>query len=72
MLTDIYLAVGRTDEAIERFADFGARHQYGLFLYVLFLQGRGREKKSRLIFEDMARGAPHLSSRERRDNRAWM
>lgn len=50
-----------------RFADFEARYQYGLFL-----RGAGREKDARLVFEDIAGEAPHLSSRERRDNRAWI
>lgn len=50
-----------------RFADFEARYQYGLFL-----RGAGREKEARLVFEDIADEAPHLSSRERRDNRSWI
>ena len=50
-----------------RFADFEARYQYGLFL-----RGTGRGKEARLVFEDIAGEASHLSSRERRDNRAWI
>jgi hypothetical protein len=50
-----------------RFADFEARYQYGLFL-----RRTGREKEARLVFEDITGEAPHLSSRERRDNRAWI
>ncbi|HTI94358.1 MAG TPA: PLDc N-terminal domain-containing protein [Puia sp.] len=50
-----------------RFADFEARYQYGLFL-----RGAGREKEARLVFEDITGEASHLSSRERRDNRAWI
>ena len=50
-----------------RFADFEARYQYGLFL-----RGSGREKEARLVFEDITGEASHLSSRERRDNRAWI
>jgi len=50
-----------------RFADFEARYQYGLFL-----RGTGRVKEARLVFEDIAGEASHLSSRERRDNRAWI
>lgn len=50
-----------------RFADFEARYQYGSFL-----RGSGREKEARLVFEDITGEASHLSSRERRDNRAWI
>ena len=50
-----------------RFADFEARYQYGLFL-----RGMGREKEARLVFEDITGEASHLSSRERRYNRAWI
>jgi len=50
-----------------RFADFEARYQYGLFL-----RGSGREKEALLVFEDITGEAYHLSSRERRDNRAWI
>ncbi|HEY4287722.1 MAG TPA: hypothetical protein VGN00_11535 [Puia sp.] len=50
-----------------RFADFEARYQYGLFL-----RGSGRGKEARVVFEDIAGEAYHLSSRERRDNRAWI
>jgi len=50
-----------------RFADFEARYQYGLFL-----RGMGREKEARHVFEDITGDAYHLSSRERRDNSAWI
>ncbi len=50
-----------------RFADFEARYQYGLFLRDL-----ARGKEARLVFEDITGEASHLSSRERRDNRAWI
>jgi len=41
-------------------------------LYCIFLRGKGREKEARLVFEDITGEASHLSSRERRDNRAWI
>lgn len=50
-----------------RFADFEARYQYGLFL-----RGSGRIEEARLVFEDIAGESSHLSSREKRDNRAWI
>ena len=50
-----------------RFSYFEARYQYGLFL-----RGMGREKEARLVFEDITGEAYHLSSRERRDNHAWI
>jgi len=50
-----------------RFSHFEARLQYGLFL-----KRTGREQEARQIFMDMVDEAPHLSSRERRDSRAWI
>ncbi|HEY8967605.1 MAG TPA: hypothetical protein VIM64_00895, partial [Puia sp.] len=50
-----------------RFSHFEARLQYGLFL-----KRTGREQEARQLFMDMVDEAPHLSSRERRDSRAWI
>ncbi len=50
-----------------RFSAFEARYQYGLFL-----QRSGRVDEARQIFRDMTEEAPHLSTRERRFNRAWI
>ena len=50
-----------------RFSNFEARYQYGLFL-----QRAGRESEARIVFEDIAGEASHLSSRERRDYRQWI
>ena len=50
-----------------RFSHFEARLQYGLFL-----KRTGREQEARQVFLDMVDEAPHLSSRERRDSRAWI
>jgi hypothetical protein len=50
-----------------RFSHFEARLQYGLFL-----KRAGREQEARQVFTDMVDEAPHLSSRERRDSRAWI
>jgi hypothetical protein len=50
-----------------RFSHFEARLQYGLFLKRV-----GRTGDARQVFSDMIDEAPHLSSRERRDSRAWI
>jgi hypothetical protein len=50
-----------------RFADFEARYQYGLFLH-----REGREEEAQGLLEDIVKEAAHLSSRERRANRAWI
>jgi len=50
-----------------KFSDFGARHQYGMFLL-----RAGRTEDARLIFEEIITETPHLSSRERRDSRTWI
>ena len=50
-----------------RFADFAARYQYGLFLR---REGRGKEASE--ILDAIVTEAPHLSPRERRDNRIWI
>lgn len=50
-----------------RFSAFEARYQYGMFLV-----RAGREGEARQVFADIAAEAPHLSSRERRYNRAWI
>src|ERR1700744_3568308 len=50
-----------------RFSAFEARYQYGMFLV-----RAGREEEARQVFADIAAEAPHLRSRERRYNRAWI
>jgi hypothetical protein len=50
-----------------RFSQFEARLHYGLFL-----KRTGREQEAKQVFSDMVDEAPHLSSRERRDSRAWI
>jgi hypothetical protein len=50
-----------------RFSHFEARLQNGLFLKRV-----GRAGDARQVFSDMIDEAPHLSSRERRDSRAWI
>lgn len=50
-----------------RFSYFEARLQYGFFL-----KRAGRGQEAREVFMDMVDEAPHLSSRERRDSRAWI
>lgn len=50
-----------------RFSAFEARYQYGMFLL-----RAGRNEEARHIFKDIAEEAPHLSSRERRSNQAWI
>lgn len=50
-----------------KFSAFEARYHYGLFLEM-----EGRWEEARQIFRDMTEEAPHLSSRERRSNRAWI
>jgi hypothetical protein len=50
-----------------RYSYFEPRYQYGLFL-----QRASREEEARLVFKEIVEEAPHLSSREKRDSRAWI
>jgi hypothetical protein len=50
-----------------RFSAFEARYQYGMFLV-----RASRDEEARQVFADIAAEAPHLSSREKRYNRAWI
>jgi hypothetical protein len=64
---DLVLAEQEFKKMKARFSHFEARLQYGLFL-----KRAGREEEARQVFMDMVDEAPHLSSRERRDSRAWI
>ena len=64
---DLAMAEQEFKKMKSRFSSFEARLQYGLFL-----KRSGREEEARQIFMDMVDEAPHLSSRERRDSRAWI
>jgi len=49
-----------------RYAYFGPRYEYGLFLI-----RTGREKEARDIFSEMLNEEQHLSAMERKNNREW-
>jgi len=65
---------GELDKAEEEFRKMKARFSYfeARLQYGLFLKRSGREQDARQVFLDMVDEAPHLSSRERRDSRAWI
>jgi hypothetical protein len=49
-----------------RYSNFEQRYQYGLFL-----QRAGRDEDARQVYTDILNEEQHLSSVERRSNRAW-